>query len=91
MKSPKFKEIVREISEELNIPYDEVFDAVISRYKSFHEELANINPRDAITDEDYDKLKKTVNMKYLGSFSLNGKYYVLKKNNYGKRSSTREK
>jgi len=89
MRSPKFKEICMEVSEELNLPYEEVYDAVISRYKSFHEELANINPRDAVTDEDYDKLKKTVNMQYFGSFNLNGKYHVLKKNNYGKRSSTK--
>ena len=80
MKSKEFKEMIREIAEELDLPYASVEPAVRSAYLTMKESVADIDTRNVRTDEEYDKLKKKIGMKYLGGFKLTGRYHVLRKN-----------
>jgi hypothetical protein len=87
MKSKEAKEILREIAKELDLPYSSVEDAVRSVYLTMKETVADVETRNVRTDDQYDKLKKKISMKYLGSLKITGRYHVLRKNkqkdNYG--------
>jgi len=76
MKSETFKEIIREVSEELDLPYIEVRDAVKSAFLSMKEEMANVNFREIETKEEYEKVLKHTGLKGFGSFWLRKKNYL---------------
>jgi len=80
MKSKVFKEIIKEISEELGLPYRAVYDSVTSNFLSLREEVEGTNMKDILTKEQYDEVPKAISMKGFGSFHLNGEKYILGRN-----------
>jgi hypothetical protein len=80
VRSKEVKEIMKEVAEELDLPYSSVEDAVRSAYATMKETVADVETRNVRTAEQYDKLKKRINMKYLGSLKITKRYHVIRKN-----------
>lgn len=82
MTSKKYKQLIREIAEELNLPYNAVNDAVKGGYKSLWESVVELKPKEVHNGEDYDKLPEKLPMQYIGGFHKITKRQLLKINEY---------
>lgn len=76
MRSETFKEIIREVSKELDLPYLEVKSAVESAFMSMKEEMANVDFRKIETKEQYEEVLKHTGLKGFGSFWLRKRNYL---------------
>ena len=76
-----FMNIIRDVSKELNIPINKVIKAYWIQYKFIKEKIGELDlSRNDITEEEFNKLKKSFNIPLLGKFNVSYDRYKGVKN-----------
>lgn len=73
------KDIVRKASAELNIPYTTVWNVYEAYWKFIRNHISSLPLKEDITEEEFSKLKTSINVPSLGKFHLDWDRLCIKK------------